>query len=56
VPLTDELRAELDTFARGEGKDSFDAWVGAENLEMRVGDDWIDQQVLAHVRSTGAGE
>ncbi len=56
VPLTDELRAELDAFAQGEGKDSFDAWVGAENLEMRVGDDWIDQQVLAHVRTTGADE
>ncbi len=51
VPLTDELRAELDTWARAQGRSSFDDWVGAENLEMRVGEDWVDQQVLEQVRS-----
>ena len=52
VPLTAELRAELDTWARDRGRSSFDDWVGAENLEMRVGEDWVDQQVLDQVRST----
>lgn len=56
VPLTDELRTELDAYAHTQGKESFDAWVGAENLEMRVGDDWIDQQVLSHVRTSGQDE
>ena len=52
VPLTDELRAELDAWARDRGRSSFDDWVGAENLEMRVGDNWVDRQVLDQVRST----
>jgi uncharacterized Ntn-hydrolase superfamily protein len=56
VPLTDELRAELDAFAQGEGKDSFAAWVGAENLEMRVGDDWVDQSIVEHARTKPAAE
>lgn len=46
VPLDDDLRAELEEFARGEEHESFAAWVGAENLEMRVGDDWVDQQIV----------
>ena len=49
VPLTDELRSELDDFARGHGHESFAGWVGAQNLEMRVGDDWVDRQVVADV-------
>jgi uncharacterized Ntn-hydrolase superfamily protein len=56
VPLTDELRAELDAFAQGEGKDSFAAWVGAENLEMRVGDDWVDQSIVEHARTKPAAQ
>ncbi|HYH33827.1 MAG TPA: DUF1028 domain-containing protein [Nocardioides sp.] len=55
-PLTDEVRAELEEFARREGKESFAAWVGAENVEMRVGDDWVDRRILEQVRSTGADE
>ena len=52
-PLTDELRAELEEFARREGHDSFADWVGVENVEMRVGDDWVDRRIVEHVRSTG---
>ena len=50
-PLTDDLRAELEEFARREGKPTFAAWVGAENVEMRVGDDWIDRRVLEQARA-----
>jgi uncharacterized Ntn-hydrolase superfamily protein len=48
VPVTPELAAELDTRARALGHDSFLAWVGNENYEMRVGEDasWVDQRVL----------
>ncbi len=49
--LTDELRAELAQFARNEGHESFAAWVGAENVEMRVGEDWVDRRILERVRS-----
>jgi len=51
-PLTDEVRAELDDFAQAEGKDSFAAWAGAVNVEMRVGDHWIDRRILEHVRTS----
>jgi len=50
VPLDDALRAELEEYARTQGQESFRAWVGAENLEMRVGDDWVDQQIVAFAR------
>ena len=55
-PLTDEVRAELEEFARREGKPTFAAWVGAENVEMRVGDDWIDRRVLEQARSAAVDE
>lgn len=55
-PLTEDLRAELEEFARREGTTSFRAWVGAENVEMRVGEDWIDRRILEHVRTSGSGE
>lgn len=53
VPVTSELRAELEAFAEAQGARDFTAWVGAENYEMRVADDlaWIDEKVLAVVRS-----
>ncbi|GAB3859653.1 DUF1028 domain-containing protein [Nocardioides maradonensis] len=52
VPVDAELRAELDEFARSQGRTDFLAWVGAENYEMRVAEDlaWIDRRVLAIVR------
>ena len=51
VPVDDELRVELDDRARRLGRVDFAAWVGAENYEMRVGDDWVDQQVLDILRA-----
>jgi uncharacterized Ntn-hydrolase superfamily protein len=46
VPLTPEMRHELDERARTLGQRDFMAWVACENYEMRVGDDWVDQKVL----------
>ena len=56
VPITDELREELETFAHTQGAHDFQAWVGTENYEMRVAPDlsWIDQKILDIVRSTPA--
>ncbi|GAA3812826.1 DUF1028 domain-containing protein [Nocardioides panacisoli] len=53
VPVDDALRAELDAYAVSQGRADFPAWVGAENYEMRVGDDftWIDQRILDIVRA-----
>jgi uncharacterized Ntn-hydrolase superfamily protein len=55
VTVTDELRAELEEFARTEGHADFATWVGTENYEMRVADDlaWIDQKVLDIVQRGG---
>ena len=50
VPLDEALRAELEAFAVAQERASFDAWVGAENVEMRVGGDWIDARLLELVR------
>ena len=52
VEVDDELREELEEFARGQGHPDFATWVGSENYEMRVDDDlaWIDQRVLDIVR------
>ena len=43
-------------FARRRGKDSFAAWVGAENVEMRVGEEWVDRQIVELARETGVSE
>jgi uncharacterized Ntn-hydrolase superfamily protein len=56
VPLTPELRRELDERARTLGHRDFAAWVSAENYEMRVGDDWVDEKVLRILRETEVGE
>jgi uncharacterized Ntn-hydrolase superfamily protein len=55
VPVDDALRAELEELARRAGHDGFDAWVGSENWEMRVGPDWVDRAVLTILRDA-AGE
>jgi uncharacterized Ntn-hydrolase superfamily protein len=57
VPVTEELREELQSFAAAQGHPDFHEWVGTENYEMRVDPDleWIDQKVLAIVRGTAAG-
>jgi uncharacterized Ntn-hydrolase superfamily protein len=53
VTVDAPLRAELEERAQALGHDSFDVWVGTENYEMRVGDDWIDQRILAIIRGEG---
>lgn len=52
VAVTPELRAELDERARRLGHRDFVAWVGTENFEMRIGPDWVDEQVLQILRDT----
>ncbi|WP_395640923.1 DUF1028 domain-containing protein [Pseudolysinimonas sp.] len=58
VPVTPDLRAELDARAADLGRADFAAWVGAENYEMRVADDltWIDVRVLAIIRAAALTE
>ena len=53
VPVDDELRRELETWASERGHRDFTAWVGTENYEMRVDPElaWIDRRVLDVVRS-----
>ena len=60
VAVTPELQTDLDDRARKLGHPDFNAWVGTENFEMRVGasddqtvDDqhWVDEQVLEILRS-----
>ena len=51
--LTPELRRELDERAHALGHRDFTAWVGSENHEMRVGEDWVDKQVLRIIRGEG---
>jgi uncharacterized Ntn-hydrolase superfamily protein len=50
VPVDDALGTELETLAKKKGHPGFDAWVGTENYEMRVGDGWVDRRVLAIIR------
>jgi uncharacterized Ntn-hydrolase superfamily protein len=50
VALDPDIRAELEAFAEGRGSSSFESWVGAENVEMRVGEDWIDTRLLSLIR------
>jgi uncharacterized Ntn-hydrolase superfamily protein len=53
IPVTAELRAELEGRSNSAGFRDFAAWVGTENYEMRVAEDgtWIDQKVLAIFRA-----
>ena len=57
VPVTDDLRDELESFARAQGHPTFNEWVGTENYEMRVDPDlaWIDQRILDVVRGSAEG-
>jgi uncharacterized Ntn-hydrolase superfamily protein len=56
VPLTADLRDELERLARAAGQPDLLAWVGCENYEMRVdhGPDprWIDPFVVERLRGT----
>jgi uncharacterized Ntn-hydrolase superfamily protein len=51
VPIDRALQTELEQRARALGHRDFDAWVGTENYEMRVGEEWIDERVLAILRA-----
>ena len=57
VPMTPELREELEAMARAGGHRDLAAWVGTENYEMRVADDlsWIDRRILDIARGTEGG-
>lgn len=52
VAIDSALRSELDQRAQATGRADFRAWVGAENYEMRVAEDftWIDRRVLEILR------
>jgi uncharacterized Ntn-hydrolase superfamily protein len=50
LPMTEELRAEIDEAARRLGHADFDAWVGCENFENRAWPDRADPQVLQILR------
>ena len=56
IAIDDALRAELDERAQAAGRADFRAWVGAENYEMRVAEDfsWLDQRVLDIIRAARA--
>ena len=55
VPITDDLRDELESLAHAAGKDDFHSWVGSENYEMRVDAGptpaWIDRRILDIIRA-----
>jgi uncharacterized Ntn-hydrolase superfamily protein len=55
VPVDRALQTELDLRARALGHADFAAWVGTENYEMRVGEEWVDEKVLAILRAAGDG-
>ena len=54
LPLTDELRAELEELARVRGAADLDTWVGTENYEMRVSEDYVDRRVVELLRGGAA--
>jgi len=51
VPVDDVLREELEERAQALGHADFYSWVGFANFELRVGDDWVDERVLAILRA-----
>ena len=54
VPVTPELEAELEEISTALGHRDFASWVGAENYEMRVAEDfsWIDEQIVDIIRKS----
>jgi uncharacterized Ntn-hydrolase superfamily protein len=52
VPVTDDLREEIEGHVRTLGFATLSDWAGTENYEMRVAVDesWIDQQILERLR------
>jgi hypothetical protein len=57
VPVTDELREEIQRRVHELGHDDVHAWAGTENYEMRVdpAGAWIDQQILDLLREATPG-
>jgi uncharacterized Ntn-hydrolase superfamily protein len=55
LPMTEQLRTEVDDAARRLGHADFDAWVGCENFENRAWPDRVDPQVLEILRDQAAG-
>ena len=54
LPMTEQLRTEIDDAARRLGHADFDAWVGCENFENRAWPDRVDPQVLEILRDQAA--
>lgn len=54
IPLDDDLTSELEDFAQQQGAESWEAWVGQENVEMRVGESWVDRALLSRIRESGS--
>jgi uncharacterized Ntn-hydrolase superfamily protein len=50
VPWTRELRDELEALARAAGAENLDTWVGTENYEMRVSEEYVDRQIISVLR------
>ncbi|MGH3356024.1 MAG: DUF1028 domain-containing protein [Nocardioidaceae bacterium] len=50
LPLTDDLRVEIDGLARSVGQADFGAWVGCANFENRAWPDKVDPKVLQILR------
>ena len=55
VAWTPALRDELASAARRLGHADLDAWVGTENYEMRVTDDYVDRRVVELLRHEAVG-
>jgi uncharacterized Ntn-hydrolase superfamily protein len=55
VVITDDLRSEIEHLVHSLGFDTLEAWAGTENYEMRVGDGWIDEQILERLREAAGG-
>jgi len=54
VPLTEDLRSEIEAHVRYLGFETLDGWASTENYEMRVGSTWIDEQILDRLRDAAA--
>lgn len=56
VVIDEALRSELEERAQAAGRRDFRSWVGAENYEMRVAEDfsWLDRRVLSIIRGEPA--
>jgi uncharacterized Ntn-hydrolase superfamily protein len=55
VPLTGELRDELESLARAAGADDLGTWIGTQNYEMRIGSDYVDRRVVQILREGATG-